>query len=36
MPGVAEANLANSFPAPHPQQRSAYRGNYLGNDPAAY
>jgi hypothetical protein len=26
MPGVAEASLANSFPAPHPQQRSAYPG----------
>src|SRR3954449_8565620 len=36
MRGVAEASLANSFPASHPQQRAAYRGLYLGNDPAAY
>ena len=35
-PGVTEASLANSLPAPHPQQRSAYRGIYLGNDPIAY
>ncbi len=36
MRGVAEASLANSFPASHPAQRAAYRGLYLGNDPAAY
>ena len=36
MPGVAEASLASLFPAPHPQQRSAYPGIYLGNDPAAF
>ncbi len=36
MRGVAEASLANSFPASHPAQRAAYRGIYLGNDPAAY
>jgi len=36
MRGVAEASLANSFPASHPQQRAAYRGLYLGNNPAAY
>jgi pimeloyl-ACP methyl ester carboxylesterase len=34
--GVAEASLANSFPASHPEQRAAYRAIYLGNDPAAY
>jgi 3-oxoadipate enol-lactonase len=33
---VAEASLANSFPASHPAERAAYRGIYLGNDPAAY
>ena len=36
MRAVAEASLANSFPATHPAQRAAYRGLYLGNDPAAY
>ena len=36
MRGVAEASLANSFPASHPAQRAAYRGIYLGNDPRAY
>jgi 3-oxoadipate enol-lactonase len=36
MRGVAEASLANSFPATHPAERTAYRGIYLGNDPAAY
>jgi 3-oxoadipate enol-lactonase len=36
MRGVAGASLSNSFPASHPQQRAAYRGIYLGNDPAAY
>jgi 3-oxoadipate enol-lactonase len=34
--GVADASLANSFPASHPEQRAAYRAIYLGNDPAAY
>ena len=36
MRGVAEASLANSFPASHPKERAAYLGIYLGNDPAAY
>jgi 3-oxoadipate enol-lactonase len=36
MRGVAEASLGNSFPASHPAERAAYRGIYLGNDPAAY
>jgi len=36
MRGVAEASLANSFPTSHPEVRAAYRGIYLGNDPAAY
>jgi 3-oxoadipate enol-lactonase len=36
MRGVAEASLANSFPATHPTRRAAYRAIYLGNDPAAY
>jgi 3-oxoadipate enol-lactonase len=36
MRGVAEASLANSFPTSHPEARAAYRGIYLGNDPAAY
>jgi 3-oxoadipate enol-lactonase len=36
MRGVAEASLANSFPASHPAERAAYRGIYLGNDPTAY
>ncbi len=36
MRGVAEASLANSFPASHPEQRAAYGAIYLGNDPAAY
>jgi 3-oxoadipate enol-lactonase len=36
MRGVAEASLANSFPASHPAERAAYRGIYLGNDPVAY
>jgi 3-oxoadipate enol-lactonase len=36
MRGVAEASLANSFPATHPAERAAYRATYLGNDPAAY
>jgi 3-oxoadipate enol-lactonase len=36
MRGVADASLANSFPASHPEQRAAYRAIYLGNDPAAY
>lgn len=36
MRGVADASLANSFPASHPQQRAAYRGIYLGNDPDGY
>jgi 3-oxoadipate enol-lactonase len=34
--GVAEASLANSFPAAYPAERTAYRAIYLGNDPAAY
>jgi pimeloyl-ACP methyl ester carboxylesterase len=33
---VADASLANSFPASHPEEQAAYRGIYLGNDPAAY
>jgi 3-oxoadipate enol-lactonase len=33
---IADASLANSFPASHPEERAAYRGLYLGNDPAAY
>jgi 3-oxoadipate enol-lactonase len=36
MRGVADASLANSFPASNAPQRSAYRAIYLGNDPAAY
>jgi 3-oxoadipate enol-lactonase len=36
MRGVAEASLANSFPASYPEQRAAYRAIYLANDPAAY
>lgn len=36
MRAVAEASLANSFPAAHAAERAAYRGTYLGNDPAAY
>jgi 3-oxoadipate enol-lactonase len=36
MRAVAEASLANSFPASHPAARAAYRGIYLANDPAAY
>jgi 3-oxoadipate enol-lactonase len=36
MRGIADASLANSFPASYPTQRAAYRGIYLGNDPAAY
>ena len=36
MRGVAEASLANSFPPTHAEERAAYRGLYLGNDPAAY
>jgi 3-oxoadipate enol-lactonase len=36
MRGIAEASLANSFPARHPAQRAAYRAIYLDNDPAAY
>jgi 3-oxoadipate enol-lactonase len=36
MRGVAEASFANSFPASHPAERTAYLGIYLGNDPAAY
>jgi len=36
MRGVADASLAKSFPASHPEQRAAYRAIYLGNDPAAY
>jgi 3-oxoadipate enol-lactonase len=36
MRGVAETSLANSFPTSHPEARAAYRGIYLGNDPAAY
>lgn len=36
MRAVAEASLANSFPASHPAERAAYRGIYLGNDPTAY
>jgi 3-oxoadipate enol-lactonase len=36
MRGVAEASLANSFPASHPAERAAYLGIYLGNDPVAY
>src|SRR4051812_19371167 len=36
MRGVAEASLANSFPATDPAQRAAYQAIYLGNDPAAY
>jgi len=36
MHGVAEASLANSFPEARAAERAAYRGIYLGNDPAAY
>jgi 3-oxoadipate enol-lactonase len=36
MRGVADASLANSFPQSQPAARAAYRGIYLGNDPAAY
>jgi 3-oxoadipate enol-lactonase len=36
MRAVAEASLANSFPASRAMQRAAYRGSYLGNDPVAY
>jgi len=36
MRGVAEASLANSFPAAHPAERAAYRGIYFRNDPVAY
>jgi len=36
MRGVADASLANSFPASHPEQRATYRAIYLGSDPAAY
>jgi 3-oxoadipate enol-lactonase len=36
MRGVADASLANSFPAPNTASRAAYRGIYLGNDPMAY
>jgi hypothetical protein len=36
MRGVAEASLANSFPTSRPEARAAYRGIYLGNDPAAH
>lgn len=36
MRGVAEASLANSFPASRAAERAAYRGIYLANDPAAY
>lgn len=36
MRGVAEASLANSFPASHPGHRAAYGAIYHGNDPAAY
>jgi 3-oxoadipate enol-lactonase len=36
MRGVAEASLRNSFPESRAAERAAYRGIYLGNDPAAY
>jgi 3-oxoadipate enol-lactonase len=36
MRGVADASLANSFPASNAAQRSTYRAIYLSNDPAAY
>jgi 3-oxoadipate enol-lactonase len=36
MRGVAEASLANSFPASRAAERAAYRAIYLANDPAAY
>lgn len=36
MRAVTDASLANSFPAAHAAARDAYRGIYLGNDPAAY
>ena len=36
MRAVAEASLANSFPASQAAERAAYRGIYLGNDPVAY
>jgi 3-oxoadipate enol-lactonase len=36
MRGVADASLANSFPQSRAAERAAYRGIYLGNDPAAY
>jgi 3-oxoadipate enol-lactonase len=36
MRAVAEASLANSFPASQAAARAAYRGIYLGNDPVAY
>jgi len=36
MRGVAEVSLANSFPESRATERAAYRGIYLGNDPAAY
>lgn len=36
MRGVVDASLANSFPESRAAERAAYRGIYLGNDPAAY
>jgi len=36
MRAVADASLANAFPAGHEPARAAYRGIYLANDPAAY
>jgi len=36
MRDLAEASLANSFPASHPTERAAYRNIYLANDPNAY
>lgn len=36
MRGVADASLANSFPAAHAAARAAYRALYLANDPNAY
>jgi 3-oxoadipate enol-lactonase len=36
MRAVAEASLANSFPVEQAAERAAYRGIYLGNDPAGY
>jgi 3-oxoadipate enol-lactonase len=36
MRDVADASLANAFPAAHAEARAAYRAIYLANDPNAY